>query len=386
MGWFSSNYTFEGKGLLSSVGIEYNVLNRKKSQDTITIDPRFTSIDKRFFSGAEMSHISLSPNLLTIGEYCFNMCSNLEKIELPGNIQKIECGTFNCCVNLKKISLPNGITEIGDKSFLECNSLEEVILPSSLKVIGESAFSGCRSLKSIVIPDSVKIIHKEAFSGCTNLSIVKMPSQLHHLSEGVFRGCCSLANIVVPEGIRLIGYRLFENCKNLRNVLLPSSLREIDYDCFIKCSQLNYLSIPKGFKGMVNSRHAYIASLPKTVHIFCDSFIVSHIGRDYASSQFIVEASTKDQYYSLLDYLYKMKQDLSETKDRKLFIKKIIIKKSDLYISYDNIDNDKNSIIKPFEIEKQAIVNKKKMGAYNDPHRVTNNILNAVKYSYYNTL
>ena len=90
------------------------------------------------------------------------------------NSQLISIGNFafNGCSNLTSITIPNSVTSIGNSAFYNCSSLTSITIPNSVTSIGNSVFSGCSSLTSVTIPSSVNSIGSYAFSSCTNLTSV----------------------------------------------------------------------------------------------------------------------------------------------------------------------------------------------------------------------
>lgn len=123
-------------------------------------------------------------NIISIGESCFSKCVNLksvvltdsiesigksafeetaiEKIEIPGKIERIENSTFSRCKFLKEAIVGNGITEIGEYAFSRCDELQSVQLPDSLEVIEMEAFNECKKL-DVVVPDNVNYIDHSSF-------------------------------------------------------------------------------------------------------------------------------------------------------------------------------------------------------------------------------
>lgn len=354
MGWFGSSFTFEGKGLLSYSSIERKKIEKGKQLDIVTIDPGITSIESSFFCGFNMTQIKLSPNLLTIGASCFSSCQNLVEIVIPSGVIKIESNTFKGCSSLKKIVLPNGITKLGSRCFQDCCSLEEIVLPPTLEIIEEYAFSGCTSLKSFAIPRSVHSIQKEAFSGLCFESLV-IPEGVTHIPEGLCRGCVFL-----------------------KSVSLPSTLIEIDGTSFLGCLELEYLSIPNSVQKIVSRGNA---SLPKAIQITSESFLATRVWSLEPSSHFIVDVSTKEQYYYLLDELYKIRLNFSKKKEQIMFIKRIIVNYNYFYISYEDIVTWGINNFPRFDQIKHSLDLKRNNDMSCEPHHISKNLLNAVKYS-----
>lgn len=149
--------------------------------------------------------------VISIGDWAFSECTNLESITIPNSVTSIGGGIFAACTSLKNINLPPekyfrdkyflyeiidscnvcinscmdagivvsipsvvnnfNVTSIDDSAFSECLTLMSIEIPEGIISIGDSAFRNCPILLSIKIPDSLTFIGDEAFSGCKSLSI-----------------------------------------------------------------------------------------------------------------------------------------------------------------------------------------------------------------------
>lgn len=79
--------------------------------------------------------------------------------------------------NITKLSLSEGITTIGNYAFYNCDELTQVTIPHSVTSIGSYAFRDCSYLASVVIGTSVTSIGNYAFYYCSNMDAVRMDSQ-----------------------------------------------------------------------------------------------------------------------------------------------------------------------------------------------------------------
>lgn len=102
-----------------------------------------------------------------IGFHAFWDNSTAKHLVLPKNLRVICDRAFDLCNNLEKLEIPYGTEKIGSFSFVFCRKLEILTLPQSVKEIGSHAFAKCTNLRKIVIPDSIQTISKYAFDSCT---------------------------------------------------------------------------------------------------------------------------------------------------------------------------------------------------------------------------
>jgi len=75
-------------------------------------------------------------------------------------------GLFYYLPNIKSIMLPDNIYSLGDYVFEGCRSLEKLDIPSSVRRINYSTFKGCSSLGSITIPNEETRISSSTFYSC----------------------------------------------------------------------------------------------------------------------------------------------------------------------------------------------------------------------------
>ena len=94
--------------------------------------------------------------------------------------------------NLTSVTISEGVTTIGQNAFNGCSNLASVSLPNSLTSIDNNAFCDCSALTSITIPSSVTSIGHLAFqhSGLTDLYYAGTKAQWNNvtLGDGIFWG------------------------------------------------------------------------------------------------------------------------------------------------------------------------------------------------------
>ena len=101
-----------------------------------------------------------------------------------GAYDNYNCYSGNIVVPEK---LANGytVTGIGDECFNVCTELTSVTLPGTLKTIGEYAFSYCSKLTSISIPGSVESIDNYCFHECRAIETLNIEDSDNPLSIGI---------------------------------------------------------------------------------------------------------------------------------------------------------------------------------------------------------
>lgn len=148
--------------------------------------------------------VQIPETVITIQEYAFMGCKNLEILTFGDAVKEIQRNAFSNCESLKSVTLPNSVEVIGERAFYECTTLTNLTFGESLTTIGESAFLDCFELKELIIPNSIKEIGDVAFQVCYNLTDVTIGKSLKKLGKGAFLECQSLTNVTclaldVPE-------------------------------------------------------------------------------------------------------------------------------------------------------------------------------------------
>ena len=70
-------------------------------------------------------------------------------------------GAFQVCKNIEEVEILNGITEIPERAFANNTGLKKITLPETLTKIGEAAFT-YNITESIIIPKNVTEMGYEA--------------------------------------------------------------------------------------------------------------------------------------------------------------------------------------------------------------------------------
>ena len=97
-----------------------------------------------------------------IGDYAFNLCSELTSVSLPV-ATNIGSSAFDSCSSLTSISFPVA-AEIGYSAFRSCKALTSVSLPAATS-IDSYAFGYCYKLTSVSLPVAARIGDHAFFDG-----------------------------------------------------------------------------------------------------------------------------------------------------------------------------------------------------------------------------
>ena len=185
-----------------------------------------------------------------IGNYAFENCVSLTKIELPNTLSLSSSnsggnGLFSGCTSLKEVTLP-GQGWYADEIFKGCTALETVNVTSRGSSYGlpTGAFEGCIALKSVNLARGLNYIYENAFKGCTSLKSLTLPYGINTIHANVFEGCTALTELVLPESVRTIEDFAFKGCTGLTNFVIPESVQTLGEGVFDGWTAEQTITIP----------------------------------------------------------------------------------------------------------------------------------------------
>ena len=125
-----------------------------KKMTAITLPPQITKISKQAFGSSGIYH------------------SAITSIVVPGSVQIIDNHAFYSCYELKTVYLAEGVMSIGQYSFGDCSDLEEISLPTTLESIDYNAFYDCKYLKRIIGGSGVNSLKASSFYNISHDCII----------------------------------------------------------------------------------------------------------------------------------------------------------------------------------------------------------------------
>ena len=117
--------------------------------------------DKLFAGHAELRSVSIPDTVTDLGEFVFDGCLNLRRVDLPSGLLYLWGYTF-CRCGIEEIVLPDQVRVIPSYAFKDCKRLRKVVCGSGLKKISPWAFGGCEQLAEVVHGPDV-VISPKAF-------------------------------------------------------------------------------------------------------------------------------------------------------------------------------------------------------------------------------
>ena len=274
------------------------VLYSKNKQGEFVIPDTVTSIfDHAFDNAPNLTKVTVSANVRTIGTGAFQKCNSLETVVFKdsNNVSKsIGDYAFYNCPALTKVDFGNAVTSIGSYAFTTNKSLESIEFPDSLESIGYGAFSSlssgntgsyvASSLKTVKFGTGLKTISDYAFYCNESLSSLEFTgNNLTSIGQSAFRECKALTELnltgdnltigsyafyydtrlksVTLSGVKSISNDTFRNCTALETIILPENLENIGNYAFQYCSKLTSVDIPNNVTKLSDNTFANCSSL-----------------------------------------------------------------------------------------------------------------------------
>lgn len=180
----------------------------------------------------DISEITVSEGVTSIGNNAFHSCSTLSMVTFMGGLTRIGSGAFAGCEALGDFDFPYNLETIGANAFSNCNNLIDVTIPDSVQSIGSEAFSLCEGLQSVYLPQMLTIIPDGIFTDCALLESITIPDTVTEIGANAFSKCTAFSLTELPSGIQRIGAAAFENCGRIENLELPKTLESIGEAAF----------------------------------------------------------------------------------------------------------------------------------------------------------
>ena len=217
-------------------------------------------IEKNAFYGINISSVSIPDSILTIGDYAFYGCTNLQSVTFGSGVTEIGDYTFSNCA-FTSIDLPSSLTKIGTFAFEKC-PIESLVISHSVTYLGLGAFYKT-SVKSVMIGNGdIQIGGWGVFAYCENLTSVVIPSNMKTIGRLMFWNCTSLSAVTIENGVTTIEDGAFTGCAALESIVIPASVIIIESNVFYACPVLTiYAEVeekPDGWADNWNSNRSVV--------------------------------------------------------------------------------------------------------------------------------
>lgn len=166
-----------------------------------------------------------SPDFNILGDY-------INKVVINSGITSIGKDAFFTS-NVSEITISNTVKSIGNRAFWGCDKLTELMLPASLVSIDDYAIENCPELRSIVVDED-----NPYFSSEDGIFYNKDKSKLIVYPAGKNQDL-----FTIPDGVTSMGVCAFDYCKYLTVLCVPASVTKIEYSPFCGSEKLQQILV-----------------------------------------------------------------------------------------------------------------------------------------------
>lgn len=187
------------------------------------------------------------------GDVLLKVSTTDAKVVVPEGITRIAQSAFAKLL-VEEVVLPESVREIGNYAFEYCKFLKKINLPKSLESIGYGAFSHT-AVEHFDIPHSLEDLQPYAF--CRTPFLKKFQGQdFVVLGNGLLYLYSGLGGeVVVPDGVRVICPRALSSLNDsngrrglsqyITKVVLPNSVQKICSGAFFQQRELAEINVGK---------------------------------------------------------------------------------------------------------------------------------------------
>lgn len=214
----------------------------------------------------EIKSVTLPSTVTELGDYAFNHCTALEKINLQ-NVRKYgSCAFWDTA--LKSVELSGNPVTLADYVFYGIPTLEKIIIDTELTV-GDYAFYSNAALKTVefgknakgnfgggvyfgsdalekITVDSNDVVLGGSIKAEDGTVDVVFGDNVTAIQDNEINDY-AVKSITIGKNVKTIGKQAFRDCMNITELVLPEGLTEIGDYAFWNCGLVN-VTIPKSLK------------------------------------------------------------------------------------------------------------------------------------------
>lgn len=201
---------------------------------TTTGNLKVTEIASKAFHDCAMTSITLSEDLLKIGNSAFINCKSLTSLLIPKSVTSIEDNFVNECTALATLTVTEGNSNyytVDNITYTKGTKVGEVQYYNIFRIPEAATFTNNSiDLSNINDHEHVTGVGSNAFHGVKNAEIIKLPDEITSLADECFKGC-GLETFYVPKHLSEEGFgnAPFSECNNLTTFAPPSKETPLDH-------------------------------------------------------------------------------------------------------------------------------------------------------------
>lgn len=194
--------------------IDQGAFQNTPALETVTFGQpsEIETINTGAFAYSGIKNIELPTSVKRLNQQAFDNCTNLETIKKPASVIDIATGTFNMCENLQRIDVDDnnpkyaslaGMLTNKDKTklvvFPAGRSSDKYTMIPNIATVEPYAFYGSKKLDNITVPRTVTTISDRAIALCTNLKSISFMGEesIPQLSADIMYQSSNPENITI---------------------------------------------------------------------------------------------------------------------------------------------------------------------------------------------
>ncbi|MCR4791475.1 MAG: leucine-rich repeat protein [Lachnospiraceae bacterium] len=243
----------------------YTVCSNPENQYVDNIPVKYIANQFSVYDTATSTYV-LSPDPIddahpTNGVFADTKGGNIRNLIIPESMEGIGDYAFYNCTALSSVTLSNQLVALGNHCFDGCRVLTAVNMDKNprLNTIGAYAFANCPQLASFYIPHNIAMICDGVFENDTSLTRIDLTGDISEDPSGS------------GSNLTKIGNHVFYGCTALREVIFGTALgtgysrtnpREISINIFEDCPNLAKITVLSPYVTFVDDAHAASAPYP----------------------------------------------------------------------------------------------------------------------------
>ena len=220
-------HSYDGALLYDDAASGYTYLEvfPRAKKGTFTVTDAVDVIRSRAFNYAKISAVTISKDVLIVGDYAFSNCRSLKSIVFEGGRTlpvSVSSGSFVGCYAVTEITLPALIKGPGEDDAFDVKTLNTLTSLETVSVerVTGAYFSSVDGMLCNDLGDTVLYCPL----GYTGISgILTVPKGITAIGDGTFSGRTAFTEVVIPNYVTKIGANAFYGCRSLTKITFEGS-------------------------------------------------------------------------------------------------------------------------------------------------------------------
>ncbi len=309
----SGDYTYEVWDGVATI-VDYNTSVSGAIVIPSTIDGYpVTSIGEEAFAGCNISSVTIPDSIVSIQDYAFSGCTNLETITIGDSVTRMGSSVFydtayynnennwnNHVLYLEEYLLDSQYEISGD-----CR------IKDGTRVIADEAFDSRWEITSVTIPNSVAYIGHDVFWGC-RFSTITMGTGIVEIGISAFErysgnaikdvyitdlgAWCNINFYVEDSNPLWNGANLYLNGELVTDLIIPNTVTTINCYTFYGCKSISSISIPENVMSVGSSAFYNTAYYNDSENWVKDVLYIDHCliaAKETLSGDYVIKEGTK---------------------------------------------------------------------------------------------